>query len=108
MHLTELRDQVGSWSRHCFGNPAVDGHIALLGVAEEVGELCHYHAKLEKGYRTEEDHEAEIEDAIGDIVIYLADYCSARNIDFETAVAEAWEKVRSRDWNRFSKDGKTE
>lgn len=60
--------------------------LALLGVVEEVGELMSAGTK-----------DAEV-DAVGDIVLYLLDYCNKTGIDFEDAVRVTAEKVHTRDW----------
>lgn len=60
----------------------------LLGVQEELGELL--------GCALQ-DIEARI-DAVGDIVLYLMDYCNKSGIDFEDAVRVTAEKVHARDW----------
>lgn len=80
----------------------------LLGVVEEVGELCHAHLKNEQGIRgTPEEWEAKKKDAIGDVLIYLLDYCSREGLDVEECLETAWAEVSQRDWIRFPGDGRT-
>lgn len=62
----------------------------LLGMIEEVGELVRASVYLD-------DKEDQI-DAVGDIVLYLMDYCNKVGIDFEDAVRTTAEKVHARDW----------
>jgi hypothetical protein len=68
--------------QHNFGDrPAWQ---TLLGVVEEVGELSHAHLKAAQGIRgTREQHHVAKIDAVADIVIFLADYCTAEGIDLE-------------------------
>ena len=40
----------------------------------------------------------KIVDGIGDVIIYLADYCARNDIDFGMAVSETWSRVSKRDW----------
>lgn len=81
----------------------------LLGVVEEVGELCHAHLKNEQGIRgTPEEWRTKKQDAIGDILIYLLDYCTREELDAEECLETAWAEVSARDWIRFPKNGKTE
>lgn len=61
----------------------------LLGALEEVGELFEAHRDGTKEERV---------DAVGDIVLYLMDYCNKVGIDFEDAVRVTAEKVHKRDW----------
>jgi hypothetical protein len=47
-----------------------------------------------------------IEDAVGDIVVYLADFCTREDFDFEAVVTQVWEKVKQRDWQRDKLTGR--
>lgn len=103
--LKDLQLEVGIWSRRNFPNNLP--HHPLLGVSEEVGELCHAHLKQEQGIRgTFGEHQAAKEDAVGDILIYLADYCERNNIVLEDAVETAWNQVKERDWQKNKQQGK--
>jgi NTP pyrophosphatase (non-canonical NTP hydrolase) len=97
MILSRLQDEHREWLKHNF--PDQQAHDALLGLAEEVGELAHAHLKAQQGIRgTLEEHREEARDAIGDIVIYLASYCNTNGYDLNQCVASAWEVVKNRDW----------
>jgi len=96
--LRQLQREQADWSVKNFG--LHDGWEPLLGVAEEVGELCHAHLKAHQGIRTDENHKMAKVDAVGDILVYLADYCTQEGIDLEQAVSETWRKVQQRDWKR--------
>ena len=89
------REQV-PWVKHNFG----DRHtwMPLVGLQEELGELSHAFLKKTQGIRTNEDHDANMRDAVGDIVIYLLDFCSGVGINLEKELVATWEKVKKRDW----------
>lgn len=102
--LRRLQAEVYVWSLKNF--PDKKQYQPLLGVAEEVGELCHAHLKTEQGIRGDaKKHYDDSVDAVGDIIIYLADYCAQNNIDFEMAVYNTWEKVKKRDWQVDKQNG---
>lgn len=104
MELWSLQEQVEIWQKKNFKNKKP--HQPLLGVTEEVGELCHAHLKNEQGIRgTPEEHYLKKMDAIGDIVIYLCDYCTQNKISINDAVIKAWDEVSKRDWTRNKKNG---
>jgi len=104
MNLQTLQREVSEWSRRNF--PGNLPHHPLLGVAEEVGELSHAHLKLEQGIRGDPaEHLSAKVDAVGDIVIYLADYCERNGFDLDTAVTIAWAEVSKRDWRKDPKGG---
>lgn len=72
------------------------------GVGEENGELMHSVLKRAQGIRLDEDEvgpEAE-QDAVGDIIIYLADFCYRRGYDIADCVEMAWYgEVSEREWD---------
>lgn len=70
----------------------VAGSIApILGIVEEVGELVRASLYV--------DLKDEQVDAVGDIALYLLDFCNKAGIDFEDAVRTTAAKVHARDWN---------
>lgn len=93
----DLQEEQREWVAHNF--PGRESWNPLLGIGEEVGELMHAHLKGHQGIRgTVEEHRAKGRDAVGDILIYLADYCSAMGFDLQQCVEETWAKVKRRDW----------
>lgn len=105
MNLFFLQSEVAAWSAKNFPNG--QPYQPLLGVAEECGELCHAHLKAEQGIRgTPEEHLQAKQDAVGDIVIYLADYCERNKISLALSVATAWQEVSQRNWQKNPQNGK--
>lgn len=96
MTLRELQEQQKPWVEHNFA-PRPSWY-PLLGAVEELGELAHAHLKACQGIRLTENHEAAKRDAVADIIIFLADYCTAEGFDLQECVEVAWEQVRKRDW----------
>ena len=91
--------EVAKWSNKNFGNQK--SYKPLLGLVEEVGELSHAHLKGEQGIRhTPEEILVLKQDAIGDIVIYLMDYCTREGLSLEQCVDLAWDEVKDRDWRK--------
>ncbi len=102
--LKTVQDEVGTWGRKNFGTQAA--YRPLLGVVEEVGELCHAQLKMEQGIRTTEDHTFAAKDAIGDILIYLMHYCDIRGFNIEEIIEITWEEVKNRNWEKNKETGK--
>lgn len=99
-----LQLEVGEWSRKNFPNNRQDN--PFYGVVEEVGELAHALLKQDQGIRgTFEEHTNDAKDAVGDILVYLADFCERRNWSMQEIVEEVWGKVKQRDWTKNQKDG---
>jgi NTP pyrophosphatase (non-canonical NTP hydrolase) len=94
LNFTLLQLQVRKWADSNF--PAMEPWEPLVGAMEELGELAHAHLKKKQGIRTREDHDASKKDAVGDIVVYLANYCGLNGIDFQEAVELAWKTASSR------------
>ena len=73
--LVDLQESLYDWQKYNFGDQ--DNDRILLGICEEIGELCHAQLKGEQGIRgTAEEHNAAMKDAVGDIMIYLLNYLS--------------------------------
>ena len=73
MGFMQLQSDIGAWASSNFG----DGNprLALLGLMEESGELCHAVLKATQRIRgTEQEHMASVRDAVADIFIYLVDF----------------------------------
>lgn len=94
--LRQLQEEQRAWVAHNF--PGRESYEPLLGAVEELGELAHAHIKAKQGIRSHENHDAATRDAVADVVIFLADYCTAKGIDFQAALEETWAVVKRRDW----------
>ena len=103
--LRRIQREQRNWAERNFGKDTPTWH-PLLGVVEEIGELCHAHLKEAQGIRINEDHVASAKDAIGDTVIYLIDYCNRRGFDFADIIVETWSEVGARDWTKHKEIGK--
>lgn len=129
--LSHLTDEVGEWAEENFGNQLdildsiterhrtgeyiegadIGALFCTLGVNEEAGELAHSVLKRAQGIREDEDGvgEAAEKDAVGDIVVYLADFCHRRGYDLEDCVREAWHgEVSEREWDTRTRQGGAE
>ncbi len=89
------------WVKHNF--PTARPYQPLLGIMEEVGELCHEHLKAEQDIRNPSPDKAR--DAIGDIYIFLNHYCYLMGWSLDKIIVETWAEVKKRDWKKFPKDG---
>lgn len=95
--LHALQADTAAWRDKNF--PEYTSEDQLMGVVEEVGELTHHVLKRKQGIRgTLEEHNEGIADSVGDIVIYLAGFCSASRISLDSCVEHAWRQVQQRDW----------
>lgn len=83
--------------------------LAALDVVASIGRLDHAFLKGEQGIRyTPEEAEAKIQDAVGDVLVYLADFCARRRIQMADCVGKAWAEVRRRDWVANSTTGRVD
>lgn len=98
MDLARLQAEHRVWVEKNF--PGQKKWEPLLGLQEEVGELSHVflkHHQAIRGY-DKERFIREAGDAVGDILIYLASFCTANNLDLDRVVSLAWSQVQNRDW----------
>lgn len=101
-----IAEEHKQWAEKNFGTnrPYQD---PLMGLVEEVGELHHALLKQRQGIRGEYlKHLLEVCDAVGDITLYLMDFCNVYGIDYEVAVRTTWEKVKGRDWKAYPQTGR--
>lgn len=103
LDLARIQEEGRVWTNRNF--PKQETWQPLLGIGEEVGELYHAYLKRTQGIRQAEDHDEGIEDAIGDIYIFLMNFASHVGIDMETAISKTWDKVSKRDWVENPVDG---
>lgn len=115
MDLRTLQQEHTVWAQKNFD--AVPPHLSLLGVVEELGELaeathdprlldaiivigklCHAELKSVQAIRTNQDHVAEAQDAVADLIIFTTDYATRHGWDLNEIVSGTWDKVKLRDW----------
>jgi NTP pyrophosphatase (non-canonical NTP hydrolase) len=98
-NLSQFQQENAEWAGRNFGE--APPWQPLLGVVEEVGELSHHFLKSAQGIRgTEEKHKEQMKDGVGDVVIYLAHFCSLMGFDLEDIVETTWNAVKKRDWKK--------
>lgn len=107
-NLDEMQEQVAGWAEYNFGSPLKPDE-QFLGLTEELGELAHARLKRLQGIRgTKEEHDAAERDAVGDIAVFLMNYCSSRGESLATIIQEVWKVIQHRDFKKFPKNGLTE
>lgn len=95
--LRVMQQEVTTWSEENFGKQ--DAMNPYMGMVEELGELSHALLKQKQGIRgTHGKHEADAKDAIGDLMIFLLDFCGKKGWDAETILDDTWAVVRMRQW----------
>jgi len=101
----DIQAENKEWAWRNFGGSDVAAPWQpLLGAVEELGELAHAYLKRHQGIRLDENHTDAIKDAVGDIVIYLMDFCNREEIDLIECVETAWNEVKQRDWSKHRND----
>lgn len=104
--IAGLQMQHKKWADHNFPNQTPSQMV--LGICEEAGELAHAQLKREQKIRGFEDmivYRDAVEDAIGDLFIYMMSFCNTAGIDLEDAVVTTWQRVSQRDWVKFPGNG---
>jgi NTP pyrophosphatase (non-canonical NTP hydrolase) len=84
------------------------GYRNLLGAVEEIGELSHAQLKGEQGIRHAPYEILEKKkDAVGDVIIYLINYCNANGFTLLECMKQAWNEIKNRNWNDNKINGVT-
>lgn len=98
--------ELASWQKKNFGE--VNSEKLALGMAEELGELCHYLLKRSQGIRegaNDKELKEEIADAFADCMIYGINLMENEGIDAEKAIRMTIIKVLERDWIKYPEKG---
>lgn len=104
--IKKVQEEHRVWQARNFGPPSTGD--SLVGITEELGELSHAFLKNKQGIRLNENHEENMRDAVGDLLIYLISFCTSKGYDLEEVLEDTWEQVKQRDWIEFPNNGKTE
>ncbi len=96
MTISEIQNALEEWHEANF--PDATPEDMLIGVAEEVGELAHANLKRRQ-LQMPELIEKE-KDAVGDIVLFLMNYCNLMGWDIRELTEKTWEEVRERDYQQ--------
>lgn len=108
--LQEIQEEIGKWSNTQFGfNLSHDdtslsygaplGSLpSLLGMVEEIGELCHavIYKHQGRGYSDPIEHRKAKEDALADLLIFACDFAERENISLLGVLNTVWETVSKR------------
>lgn len=103
--ISEFQELIKKWNDHNF--PETELWHKVLGLSEEVGELSHAVLKRDQGIRKDRDYDSEIKDAVGDIFLFLAGFCTIEGISMQECVELAWDEIKDRDWKKYPSDGKS-
>jgi NTP pyrophosphatase (non-canonical NTP hydrolase) len=99
LDLVRFQNEVGVWSDRNFPNSTPT--LTVLGLIEELGELSHAVLKSQMGSREPDiDYKAKMRDAVGDITIFLADFCKRSRISLESCIIDAWAEVGKREFTQ--------
>lgn len=108
MTINELQAEMDTWCRANF--PDTNYTEQFLGVVEELGEASHALLKKQQGIRESVTGQSDelLTDAFADMFVYMLNFCNYYGIDFDKAIHETWNQVKSRDWRKYPKNGRTE
>ena len=97
--FNQLQDRAVSYSKRNFGEHYGSGYRNLIGVMEELGELAHAQLKGEQNIKhTQEEILLMKIDAVGDILIFLANYCDSQGLAMGDCVLSALNEIEKRDF----------
>lgn len=86
--FSEIQIEVGEWSSNNF--PGQEDVNPLLGSGEEMGELA-------DSINMDSEPDDEEIDAVGDTLVYLADLCAIRGLDYQRAYDLSKERTPKHD-----------
>lgn len=94
--------ELADWQERNFGNQDDNILKVALGMAEEVGEVCHHVLKGSQGIRGGINgiNKAEVADGVADVLIYGLQLLSGLDMDAEKEISAVIDKVLKRDWKK--------
>jgi NTP pyrophosphatase (non-canonical NTP hydrolase) len=87
MSFAQIEMQVIQWAEARRIIPNATPTSQLLKAVSEMGELCDAEGKRDQ---------AAIEDAVGDVLVCLINYCALRDLDITGCLAGAYEQIKDR------------
>ena len=98
MDLYEIQTEHTEWITRNFPNQTIEQ--AVMGMIEEMGELCHALLKSQQGIRgmDEDTALAKIIDAHCDLIIFSLFIAEKLGYDLGENLTATWEQVRQRNW----------
>ena len=92
--------ELADWQARNFSSQEDDALKCALGMAEEVGEVCHHVLKGTQRIRGGMNglNKEEIADGVADTLIYGLQLLSVLGLDAEKEIAAVIDKVLQRDW----------
>lgn len=92
--------ELDEWQARNFGRHEDDALKCALGMAEEVGEVCHHVLKGTQKIRGGVNgiNKAEVADGVADVLIYGIQLLSILGLDAEEEISAVIDEVLSRDW----------
>ena len=99
--MIDLRQkELNKWQKKNFGEHEDDALKCALGMAEEVGEVCHHVLKGTQKIRGGLDgiNKEEVADGVADTLIYGLQLLSVIGVDAEKEIYAVISKILERDW----------
>ena len=87
MSFAQIEMQVIQWAEARRIIPNATPTSQLLKAVSEIGELCDAEGKRDQ---------AAIEDAVGDVLVCLINYCALRDLDVTSCLEGAYEQIKDR------------
>lgn len=83
----ELESDIVRWAEARKIIPNAKPHTQLMKAVSEMGELCDAELK---------NNRDDIEDAVGDVLVCLINYCALKDISMEQSLLRAWNQIKDR------------
>lgn len=101
MEIRDLQKEVDKWANQ-FEKPYFSPLSMMACITEEVGEVARVMNNLygDKKKKTDEEEKHLVEE-VGDLLFTIVCLANANNISLEEAIKQKFEKINTRDINRW-------
>lgn len=84
------------------------GWNKILNLMIQVGRISHAHLKHAQKIRVSENHIENAKKFVGEALFVIEELCMNIGYSYYNVVSKTWNDVKTRDWKKFPKNGKTE
>ena len=92
MRANEYQQLAARTINHDFNNQVIEEH-ALFGMAGEIGEIHSLYQKVYQGHLFDEEHAKK---EVGDLLWFIAEYCTAMGWTLEEVMEQNIQKLKAR------------
>lgn len=98
-NIEKIQIEHAKWQKRNF--PDAKPWECLIGMQEELGELCRIYSKTHRGIRSKEIKKEQMDEEIGDVFIQLMGFCTLNGLSIDRCIDKRWGVVKNRNFQKI-------